>query len=43
MDWARVEGIWKQIKGRVKERWSKLTEDDLTSIAVRRDQFEGMI
>ena len=43
MDWTRVEGNWKQMRGRVKERWGKLTEDDLTVIAGRRDQLEGMI
>jgi uncharacterized protein YjbJ (UPF0337 family) len=43
MDWARVEGNWKQMRGRVKERWGKLTDDDLTVIAGRRDQLEGMI
>jgi uncharacterized protein YjbJ (UPF0337 family) len=43
MDWTRVEGDWKQMKGRVKERWGKLTDDDLTAIAGRRDQLEGMI
>ena len=43
MDWTRVEGNWKQIKGRVKERWGKLTDDDLTAIAGRRERLEGMI
>jgi uncharacterized protein YjbJ (UPF0337 family) len=43
MDWARIEGNWKQVKGRAKERWGKLTDDDLTVIAGRRDQLEGMI
>jgi len=43
MDWTRLEGNWKQTKGRVKERWGKLTDDDLTAIAGRRDQLEGMI
>ncbi len=43
MDWTRVEGNWKQIRGRAKERWGKLTDDDLTAIAGRRDQLEGMI
>lgn len=43
MDWTRVEGNWKQIKGTVKERWGKLTDDDLTAIAGRRDQLEGLI
>ena len=43
MDWTRVEGNWKQMKGRVKERWGELTDDDLTTIAGRRDRLEGMI
>ena len=29
MDWDRIEGNWKQIKGKVKEQWGKLTDDDL--------------
>ena len=43
MNWTRIEGNWKQMKGTVKERWGKLTDDDLTAIAGRRDQLEGMI
>jgi uncharacterized protein YjbJ (UPF0337 family) len=43
MDWNRVEGNWKQIKGRVKEKWGKLTDDDLNVIDGRRDQLEGKI
>ena len=29
MDWNRVEGNWKQVKGKVKEQWGKLSDDDL--------------
>jgi uncharacterized protein YjbJ (UPF0337 family) len=29
MNWDRVEGDWKQFKGRVKEKWGNLTDDDL--------------
>jgi uncharacterized protein YjbJ (UPF0337 family) len=43
MDWNRVEGNWKQIKGKVKEQWGKLTDDDLDVINGRRDQLEGKI
>jgi uncharacterized protein YjbJ (UPF0337 family) len=43
MDWNRVEGNWKQIKGKVKENWGNLTDDDLDKIAGRRDQLEGKI
>jgi uncharacterized protein YjbJ (UPF0337 family) len=43
MDWNRVEGNWKQAKGKVKEQWGKLTDDDLTFIDGKRDQLEGRI
>jgi uncharacterized protein YjbJ (UPF0337 family) len=33
----------KQFTGRVKEKWGKLTDDDLTAINGRRDQLEGKI
>jgi uncharacterized protein YjbJ (UPF0337 family) len=37
------EGNWKQFGGRVKEKWGKLTDDDLAVINGRRDQLEGKI
>jgi uncharacterized protein YjbJ (UPF0337 family) len=43
MDWNRIEGDWRPMKGKVKERWGKLTDDDLTAISGRRDQLEGKI
>ena len=43
MDCNRVEGNWKQLKGRVQEKWGKLTDDDLDMIAGRREQLEGKI
>jgi uncharacterized protein YjbJ (UPF0337 family) len=43
MDWNRVEGNWKQVKGNVQEKWGKLTDDDLTAINGKRDQLEGKI
>jgi uncharacterized protein YjbJ (UPF0337 family) len=36
MDWDRIEG--KQLKRRVKEKWGKLTDDDLTFINGRRER-----
>ena len=43
MDWNRVEGSWKQLEGKVKGKWGKLTADDLTAINDRREQLEGKI
>ena len=41
--WDRVEGSWKELTGKVKEQWRKLTDDDLTVIAGKRDQLAGKI
>ena len=38
-----VEGKWDQLKGRVKEKWGELTDDDLTAIRGRREILEGKI
>ncbi len=43
MNWDTLEGKWKQMKGRVREKWGKLTDDDLTVIAGKRDQLAGRI
>ena len=43
MNKDRIEGNWKQVKGKVKEQWGKLTDDDLVEIAGKRDQLAGKL
>jgi uncharacterized protein YjbJ (UPF0337 family) len=43
MNWDRVEGKWKQAVGKVKEKWGKLTDDDLQMIGGKRDQLVGKV
>ena len=43
MNKDRMEGNWLQFKGKVKEQWGKLTDDDLDVIAGKRDQLLGRI
>jgi uncharacterized protein YjbJ (UPF0337 family) len=43
MNWDQVEGKWKQASGQVKEKWGKLTDDDLQVIRGKRDQLVGKI
>jgi uncharacterized protein YjbJ (UPF0337 family) len=43
MDRNRIEGNWKQTAGKIREKWGKLTGDDLTQVNGRREQFEGKI
>ena len=43
MNWDRIEGNWKQFKGKAKEQWGKLADSDLDVIKGRRDQLVGKI
>ena len=43
MNWDRIEGQWSQIKGRAREQWGKLTDDDVDVVAGKRDQLAGKI
>lgn len=38
-----LAGNWKQLKGKIKEQWGKLTDDDLNVIEGKRDQIIGKI
>ena len=43
MNSDQLEGKWKQMKGSVKEKWGKLTDDDFDVIAGKQDQLAGKI
>ena len=43
MNWDRVEGNWKQMTGALKQKWGKLTDDDLSTIKGKREAFVGRL
>ena len=43
MNWDRIKGNWKQVEGRAKAQWGKLTDDDLQVVAGHREQLAGRI
>jgi len=43
MNWDRIQGNWKQLKGRIQEQWGKLSDDDIDVVAGRRQQLAGRI
>ena len=43
MNWDRIEGNWKQFKGKVHQQWGKLTDDDLDVIDGHREELAGRI
>lgn len=39
----KMEGSWKQFKGRLKEAWGSLSDDEMDRMEGKRDQLEGLI
>jgi uncharacterized protein YjbJ (UPF0337 family) len=43
MNRDQLQGQWKQWTGKIKEKWGKLTDDDMTMIGGRWDQLVGKV
>ena len=43
MNWDQSEGNWKQLKGRVQQKWGKLTDDDFDTINGKRVELVGKV
>ena len=43
MNSDRIEGNWKEMKGKVQQKWGKLTDDDLDKIDGRREELIGKV
>jgi uncharacterized protein YjbJ (UPF0337 family) len=39
MNWDQIKGDWHQLSARLKEKWAKLTNEELATIAGRRMQL----
>lgn len=43
MNWERIQGDWKKVKGTVREHWELLSDEHLDRIAGKREQLVGGI
>ncbi|PYX35561.1 MAG: CsbD family protein [Acidobacteria bacterium] len=43
MNWEQAKGKWTQVKGSVRKKWGKLTDDDLDVINGERERLVGKI
>ena len=43
MNQNQMEGNWEQFKGKIKESWGKLTDDDIALYNGKRQQFFGKL
>ena len=41
--WDQVSGSWKQFKGKIREKWGRLSDDELDVIAGKREQLAGKL
>lgn len=43
MNWDTIEGNWKQLKGKFREKWGELTDDEIEKIAGKKDILIGKL
>jgi uncharacterized protein YjbJ (UPF0337 family) len=43
MDRLRIKGNWNEMKGKIKQQWGELTDDDLSYEEGREDELLGRI
>lgn len=43
MDWNQLQAAWPRMRGQLRHRWGRLTEDDLDIIAGQREVFIGRV
>ena len=43
MDSNRIEGSWEQLKGKAKQQWGNLTDNELTQIGGKKDELMGRL
>lgn len=43
MNWEHIKADWEQVKGKIKAKWGKLTDDDMKTIEGKWDRLVGKL
>jgi uncharacterized protein YjbJ (UPF0337 family) len=43
MTWDQIQGNWVQYKGKLRQNWNMLTDEDITRIGGRREELNGRL
>lgn len=43
LQWDKIQGNWKQFKGKIQEQWGRLTDDEILAMHGEREQLAGKI
>lgn len=43
MNWDRVEGNWNEFKGKMRQKWADLTDDEIEQLKGKREEMFGRL
>jgi uncharacterized protein YjbJ (UPF0337 family) len=43
MNWDTIQGQWKQLTGKVREKWGAFTDDEIEQMGGKKDQLVGKL
>ena len=43
MNWNQIEGNWTKFKGKARQQWGRLTDDDIAMLHGKREELAGKI
>lgn len=43
MNWDQIQGNWTQFKGKARETWGEMTDDELAEVRGEREQLIGLV
>lgn len=43
MNWDQIKGNWRQVADKARQKWAKLTDDDLARVAGNREELAGTL
>jgi uncharacterized protein YjbJ (UPF0337 family) len=43
MSWESIQSKWEQVKGEVRSKWGKLTDDDIAECKGNREKLVGKV
>ena len=43
MNKDQIQGHWNEAKGKIKQTWGNLTDNDVTKLTGKRDEIEGLL
>lgn len=43
MNWDQIQGNWKQMKGKIRQKWADMSDDEYEKIAGKKEELSGWL